>query len=427
MIQYWLKNSKNILRSGYLWNMVAASVTAGQSAVIMIFITRMLGTERAGIFGIAYAYALLLSTFSKYGIRNYQVTDIKEKYTYGEYIVGRAISISVALVAMSVYLTIQFYNGRYGLYKILIIAFICIWKQTDSIEDVIYGMYQQKGRFDIASKCFFLRQFFSTVIFCVLTLVHMDLLISCGLTAFTSVLCMLFLVGITRTTFQVNHVFTIKRSFQMLIDCIALCISGTISNYVCNAPKYTVDRCMDDVSQAYFGYIMMPAYMIVMFSSFFFTPLLKDIGEMVYCGKKKALGHCFFRQSVIILFLTSVGILAAYVAGIPVLSAIYGIELDAFKKEMLLLVFGAGVYALLVFITVLLTALRKQNYIAGIYIIGIILFYFLGEYFAKKSGIFGVAITYLGVNMFMVVLLGLIFWVNFITLREKNDKLSCSN
>ena len=112
MIQYWLKNSKNILRSGYLWNMVAASVTAGQSAVIMIFITRMLGTERAGIFGIAYAYALLLSTFSKYGIRNYQVTDIKEKYTYGEYIVGRAISISVALVAMSVYLTIQFYNGR---------------------------------------------------------------------------------------------------------------------------------------------------------------------------------------------------------------------------------------------------------------------------------------------------------------------------
>ena len=114
-------------------------------------------------------------------------------------------------------------------------------------------------------------------------------------------------------------------------------------------------------------------------------------------------------------------------AGIPVLSAIYGIELDAFKKEMLLLVFGAGVYALLVFITVLLTALRKQNYIAGIYIIGIILFYFLGEYFAKKSGIFGVAITYLGVNMFMVVLLGLIFWVNFITLREKNDKLSCSN
>lgn len=78
MIRHWLKNSNNISRSGYLWNTAAASVTAGQSALIMIFITRALGTEQAGIFGIAYAYALLLSTFSKYGIRNYQVTDMEE-------------------------------------------------------------------------------------------------------------------------------------------------------------------------------------------------------------------------------------------------------------------------------------------------------------------------------------------------------------
>ena len=102
-------------------------------------------------------------------------------------------------------------------------------------------------------------------------------------------------------------------------------------------------------------------------------------------------------------------------AGIPVLSAVYGIELDTFKREMLLLVLGAGIYALLVFITVLLTALRKQNYIASTYIIGTILFYFLGEYFTKS------------VNMLMVVLLGMVLLVNFITLRDKDDKLSCSN
>lgn len=283
-------------------------------------------------------------------------------------------------------------------------------------------MYQQKGRFDIASKCFFLRQSFSTILFCALTLMRVDLLISCILVAITGMLCTLFLVRATRDVFSADCSFTVKRSLRMLTECIALCISGTVSNYVCNAPKYTIDRCMDDVSQAYFGYIMMPAYVIVMFSGFFFTPLLKEIGEMVYYRNTTALWHCFLRQFAILLFLTAAGTLAAYFAGIPVLSAVYGVSLTDYKKEMLLLISGAGLYALLVFISVLLTAMRKQAYIAGVYLIGTILFYFSGNVLAKKFGMFGVAIAYTGINAFLTILLGAIFFKNFIALRDKNDK-----
>lgn len=419
MIQNWLKNSKSILRSGYLWNTAAASVTAGQSAVIMIFITHMLGIENAGIFGIAYAFALLFSTYSKYGIRNFQVTDVKEQYTYGEYAVCRAISILSAFIVIIVYLAIQFTSGRYSLYKALIIMFVSIWKQTDSIEDVIYGMYQQQGRFDVASKCFFLRQFFSTVLFCVLVMMRIDLLVDCIVVAAASLLFMIYLVISTRELFQVNHSFTIRRSLRVLMECVTLCISGTVSNYVCNAPKYVIDRCMDDVNQAYFGYIMMPAYVIVMFSGFFFTPLLKDIGEMVFYRKILELKRCFIRQFCIVLLLTSGVALAAFFVGIPLLSVIYGVELEGFKGEMLLLVLGAGIYALLVFISALLTAMRRQNSIALVYSGGAVLFYVLGEWLVNKLGMLGVSIAYLGMNILLVLILGGVFFKSCISMHTK--------
>ena len=69
------------------WNTISGLINAGQSAVILIFISRYLGQSAAGIFSIAYALGNLFSTMGKYGVRNFQVTDVKEVFLFHEYLV----------------------------------------------------------------------------------------------------------------------------------------------------------------------------------------------------------------------------------------------------------------------------------------------------------------------------------------------------
>lgn len=73
-------NAEN--RRAYIWNTASGIISAVQSAVILIFISRFLGVVEAGTFAIAYAIANLVGVFAKYGVRNFQVTDMEEQFTF---------------------------------------------------------------------------------------------------------------------------------------------------------------------------------------------------------------------------------------------------------------------------------------------------------------------------------------------------------
>ena len=134
-----VRGNKN---KSYMWNTVSGVISAGQSALILIFISRNYTTHEAGLFSISYAIALLCMTLAKYGQRNYQVTDVSEKYTFQEYQISRWIAIVTTMILLSLYLVYKFIVGTYQGSKVLFIFFCAIWKTIDVVEDLYYGMYQ---------------------------------------------------------------------------------------------------------------------------------------------------------------------------------------------------------------------------------------------------------------------------------------------
>lgn len=399
-------NSNNIRKDGFLWNIIAAAATAGQAAVISVFVTRCIGVDAAGVFGIGFALGTLFSSLSKYGIRNYQVTDVNDKYSYGEYLCSRFWTVAITVVLTVILLGERYLLGQYSFEKAGTIFAICIWKQIESIEDVIYGMYQQKDRFDVASKCFAVKQIISTL----LMIMGVVFLRNLFWTAIIStILCGLFVLYCYRNTHQLI-LYDVKvrkgNSLKILKECVALCFSATASNYICNAPKYLVDNFMDDAMQAYLGYIILPSYFIVMFSSFFFTPLVKNLGEMYEKQDVKGLQFCIYRQEKIVLFITLLIAFGSYIFGMPILKLVYGVDdIQRYKIEMIILVFAAGGYALTVFFTTVLTTLRMQKNIAISYMCGLILYLLLGREFVEEWGLFGACILFLLVNFVLAVYL----------------------
>ena len=75
----FLLNSKDIKKDSFIWNMIGSMLTAFQSVIMLAILTRVLSLYDAGVFTIAYASANLFLNIGKYGMRNYQVSDVKKQ------------------------------------------------------------------------------------------------------------------------------------------------------------------------------------------------------------------------------------------------------------------------------------------------------------------------------------------------------------
>ena len=73
-----------VKKSEIIWNTLGSFVESLLSAVLLMFCTRLNGTEIAGMFSISFATATILNAIGDFGIRIYQVTDTNRKYKMQE-------------------------------------------------------------------------------------------------------------------------------------------------------------------------------------------------------------------------------------------------------------------------------------------------------------------------------------------------------
>ena len=85
MIKAFLYNTKDAQKTAYIWNTWAAMLNSFQSVLILMVISRIDPVTDAGVFTIAFAIGNLMLTIGQYGIRQFQVSDVQEKYTFREY------------------------------------------------------------------------------------------------------------------------------------------------------------------------------------------------------------------------------------------------------------------------------------------------------------------------------------------------------
>ena len=99
-VKAFLLNDSNVERNSYIWNMSGSMLVAFQSVIMLMILTRVLGLVEAGILTIAYANANLFQNIGKYGMRNFQVSDVKDEFNFSEYKASRIVT-AIAMVAVS--------------------------------------------------------------------------------------------------------------------------------------------------------------------------------------------------------------------------------------------------------------------------------------------------------------------------------------
>ena len=396
---------KNIKRSSIIWNSIGGALNAGQVAIMLIFISYKMGHITAGMITISYAVANLFMSAGKYGIRNYQVTDIEEEYGFGDYLLNRITTVVLTLIIAVIYAIYCYRFQGYSIDKTFILFEVIVLKMIDAFVDVFYGRFQQKERLDIGSRIMSVQCFLYTLCICVMVMIGFNIHICMMGGIVTSLIVSLIMIFIGRSYLQMRYIrFDIKKNLSLLKRCFSLCIGITLSIYVGNIPKYLIDAYMDEHTQAIFGYIMMPVFVVTLLNQFIYQPTVKDLGNLWNEGEIKDFKRKVLRQCLIVLVLMIIITVGGLIVGLPMLSIMYHTNLSKYRMEFALLLVGGSLYALAFYLNVPITTIRKQRYIAVGYILASIISLIFGNWFVNGKGILGASLLYLFINLILVVL-----------------------
>ena len=411
--------SKEKEKEAYVWNSVSAILNSFQSVVILMVISRIDNINDAGTFVIAYAIANLMIMIGKYGIRHYQVSDIKEKFSFKTYFVHRITTTIMMILVAVIYVSFFMLRGEYDLNKSIVVILICAIKAVDAFEDVFHGMFQQHARLDIGGKILSFRLFIYIVEFMVVYYFSHRLIFT-GLICLITTLCLMIVLNtMALKEFPFERGDIDRGQFKSLcVDCFPLFISTFLMAYVGNAPKYSIDVVLSSQEQAQFNYIFMPVFVISLMSTFIYQPMINRLAIIWNKNQFSKFWKLIFRQIVIILGLTAASMGGGYLLGIPVMSLLYSVDLSAYRIELTILLLGGGMLALVNFFTMVITVTRYQKYLIWGYIVISAAFVLRGKTTAATYGIEGISIFYTAA-MFV---LALIFFIYIIVISRISDE-----
>lgn len=366
-----------------------------QLVIILLVISRIDNIKDAGNFVIAYAIANLLIMVGRYGVRQYQVSDINEQFVFNEYLASRICTTTIMMLSAIIYAGIHFFNGTYDLEKSIIVILICGLKAVDAFEDVFHGLLQQHNRLDIAGKILTVRMFIYIIECMVTYYITHNLVVTIIACLLTTIIISLILnrsvmssISYRKEAFNKNHLIVLSR------DCLPIFISTFLQIYMANAPKYSIDIVLSSQEQANFNYIFMPVFVISMFSTFIYQPMVHKLAIIWNQKNLKKFWSMILRQTIIIVALTALCITAGYMLGIPVLSLLYSVDLSNYKLELVILMLGGGLMASVNFFTMVITVTRYQKHLIWGYLFISLIFLFGGKQIAEAYGILGISVFY---------------------------------
>ncbi len=396
MLKAWLLgHDKTRQRNSFLWNSASGFLNALQSTFILFVLQRVANEAVSGEFSIAFATANLMLAIGKYGVRYFQSADIDRRYSYGAYFANRLLTSGLMVLVTVLFCTFSFGLGKYTLEKTLLCFFLCVQKTVDSLEDVIYGEYQRADCLDTAGRAFVLRLVTTTSAFLVGYILTKSLIIATVISLVVAALTLLIIAFTVRSSFAVLEIKgEFKAAADILLRCFPLFLSGFLSLFLVNAPKYAIDSTLTAEMQAVYSFISMPVFVVALLAECLFRPMVTTFSKDWLEGNYRAFVKRMLLVIGVIVILTIACVVGGVLVGLPILNLLFNYDLHPYWLPLGILLLGGGALALCSFLTMILTVIRRQRCIAFAYIIAAAISLPLSMLLVKSQGLFGAALAY---------------------------------
>lgn len=399
-------SQKSNMRKNFLWNIIGSTLCAFNSLFFMIVVTRINGEDVAGLFTFAFSTACLFYIIGIYSGRTYQVTDNDKLVSDSDYIYSKFITCLIMIIAGITFCFFKNYNSS----KFMVILGLTIFKSLEAFSEGIYAIIQKNEQLYKVGISLFFKAVIGLFIFIIIDLFTKNILYS--------VLGVIFINLLIIILYDLKNLevvgFKLKRFNKLSIKTILIggfyTFAFTIlTQYVINAPRYSIDNFFADKYQTIFGIIIMPSTLIALLAQFVIQPYLTKLKESLSLSKRE-FNKVTMKLSLSLFLMGIVCIVVAYFLGIPVLEFVYNIELSDYLLELLMIIFGATLYGITVVLSSSLIIIRNTFSQLIIFLIVTVFDLVFSDILVKKYLIMGASSTYL-LTMLLLLILYIIIYV----------------
>ncbi len=352
----------------FVWNTAGFAAWGMVFPMLTIVVTWLAGVERAGMFSFSFVVANLLYILASYGVRTYQVSDIDEYHSFADYQANRLGTCIVMLLVGMAVCAVMGYTGEMFTMSMGVFAF----KAIDAFGEVYEGRLQQVDKLYLGGISLVIRSVMGFLLFAILLAVTQDL----GMAAIAMAIgaaCTLVFVTIPLTMFETPKSSPLNmHSVQLLFkECFPVFLALFLYAVVDNMPKFVMQGAsLPYDNQLYFNALYFPAQAILITVGMIYKPLLVKLANVwADESRRSRFDMVIVAMMLLIVGITVVGVLFMNWIGIPIMSFMYGLDFEPYKQLSFIMLAAGGVTAAIDFLYQVITILRRQQVVVGLYLI----------------------------------------------------------
>ena len=348
----------NKIKNSILYNSIGSFTYLFCQWIITFIVVWIAGYETAGILSLAMTVSTTYTVIASFNMRNYQASDIKNKFSEKTYITSRIITCLVALILTIIYSVFK----HFKMYQILCIIFYMIFKLSEAFVDVIHGSLQKKWRFDIIGLSFFIRGILTLATFSITLLLSKNILLSIILMMISTYIFIYFYdIKNYKKEYKDLGIKNKNNIIKLLIICIPLVIYGFLFNYVSMFPKVTLEKILGTKMLGYYSTVATPALIIQVACSFIFSPLVSHFAELYDKNKIKELKQIMNKTNLLIMIIGLLGIIFSHFFANFFLTILFGKEIAPYTYLFSGVIIVSTIIAIIWFLGTILTVIRDYK------------------------------------------------------------------
>ena len=392
----------------FLWNSIGMGAWGVVFPLLTIIVTQLSGADNAGRFSMAFVIASLLMILANFGIRTFQISDVREEYSFADYRINRLVTCVAAVLVGMAYCSLRGYDEAMS----TMCFGLVLYKAVDGFADVYEGRLQQMGKLYLAGVSQTLR---SAAVFVVFTLA---LLVTGSLPVASVAMGVAAVLTLGFVSLPLAHLETPKSAPPRLEAIVGLFkqswpLFAALFMYslVDNMPKFVMEGALSYDNQLYYNALYFPAMFVLMTAQTLYKPMLVKMANVWHDPEKRRRFDLIILAVVLgIVVITAVMGLVMMGFGLSLLGFLYGLDFEPFRQISLIMLIAGGLTAGIDFLYQTITILRRQKDVMMAYVVALILALFTPMLLIQYAQLEGAILSYLIV---MAVLFILMLWIYF--------------
>ncbi len=322
-----------------------------------ILVLRLSGSyEEAGVYGTANSICNIFVMISLFSVRTYQVADIDDRFSNGQYVSFRFITCAVSLLALPVYLVIMGYSS----YIIGSVMCFMLIKIAEALVDVFQGIFQKAWRLDIVCKSYIIRGIANLVVFSLAEYLLKNLVYSLLLTALASLACaLIFDAKPCFSMLEIKIDVKDKKLWRLCQCCLPLFFNGILSTLISNIPRLAAQRIMGEEMLGYYASAATPAIAVQLAANSIFSPCIPLLSEQ-FRNKDKKIFKTIFKIQLMIILVGALAVAGFAWLGDWFLETVFGEEILAYSELLIPAVVVSVLTAMAWFVASIFTVINKN-------------------------------------------------------------------